>query len=71
MNIYHGVLKKLDLGAGGWQLHCNDGSIYDLYGDIPANLQDKKVKVKASTIAGAGFLMSGSPKLSVDTIEPI
>ena len=69
MKTYHGVLKRVDLGAGGWQLVCSDGAIYDLYGDIPSELQNQTVKVQASTTAGAGFLMGGNVSLMVSKIE--
>ncbi|MEC7984766.1 MAG: hypothetical protein VX278_06360 [Myxococcota bacterium] len=68
MNVYNGVLKKKDIGAGGWQLVCKDGSVYDLYGNIPQELQNQTVNVKASATGGTGFLMGG-PALSVTKIE--
>ena len=69
MKIYEGILKRIDIGAGGWQLLCTDGTTYDLYGDIPQEFQDQKVKIKAQSAAGVGFMMGGGQALSVSAIE--
>ena len=65
--MYTGILRYVDLGAGGWQLECSDGSTYTLIGSIPSALKDKKVRIQAKPIQGMGFMMSGEA-LQVETI---
>ena len=67
--IHKGILRYVDIGTGGWQLECSDGSTFMLYGDIPNNLKDKKVIVKAQQIEGMGFMMSSPQALEVLSIQ--
>ena len=65
---YTGVLKRVDLGSGGWRLECSDGNSYDLSGEIPSEYENKKVTVKAKPMQGMGFMMGGQI-LDVENIK--
>ena len=67
--IHKGILRYVDLGAGGWQLECANGTVFVLYGDIPDNLKDKHVVVTAKKTEGFGFMMSSQQALEVISIQ--
>ena len=67
--IHKGILRYIDIGAGGWQLECANGTIFTLYGDIPDHLKNKKVIVKAQKVEGFGFMMSSQEALEVISIK--
>ena len=68
--MYTGTLRYNDIGAGGWSLETEDGTVYSLSGTIPEHLRDKKVALKAKPMHGMGFMMSG-PILKVEEIDEI
>ena len=68
--MYTGILRYVDLGAGGWQLECSDGRTYTLVGNIPSQLKDQKVHVRAKPMPGMGFVMSGEA-LQVEKISAV
>ena len=63
-----GILRQVDIGAGGWKLECSDGSSYDLYGAIPPELVNKRVIVTGTLSEGFGVLRTASQSLQVDSI---
>jgi hypothetical protein len=67
---YTGILQYVDIGSGGWKLICDDGQSYDLYGEIPQELNNKTVILKAKPMQGMGLMM-GESALSVEQIETI
>ena len=66
---YKGMLRYIDLGAGGWQLECDNGTTFILYGDIPNHFKDKKVILTAQKAEGFGFMMSDQQALEVLSIK--
>ena len=66
-----GILQRLDFGSGGWKLICPNGDQYELVGNIPSDLEGKKVKVIGSQEESFGFLMSGLPQINVRSISAI
>ena len=65
---YTGILRKVDLGSGGWRLECSDGKSYDLTGEVSSEYENKNVTVKAKPIEGMGFMM-GEQILEVESIK--
>ena len=57
---YTGILRYVDIGSGGWELECSDGTTYTLYGTIPTDLINQHVYLKAKPMAGMGFIMAGN-----------
>jgi hypothetical protein len=67
--ILTGQLQRVDLGAGGWSLRTDDGTVHTLHGDVPAKLAGRRVEVRGRTRAAMGFLMQGGPVFEVDQIR--
>ena len=70
MEKYQGKLTRVDIGAGGWQLHTKSGQIYDLEGDIPSHLAGKHVVVIGEPMESFGFMMGG-PVIAVNSIQEL
>lgn len=70
MATFRGVLERVDLGPGGWQLRQDDGSTVDLYGDVPKGLAGRRVVVRGSK-ADAGMLMGGGQAVEVSSVEAV
>jgi len=68
--MYTGILRYVDIGAGGWTLESSNGETYTLFGNIPSSLTDKKVQIQAKPIQGMGFMMNGA-SLQVESIKAI
>ena len=64
-----GKLVRSDLGSGGWILKGEDGTDYQLAGDVPDKLAGQRVEVKGRAVESFGFLMTG-PTLEVSSIKP-
>ncbi len=65
-----GTLKREDLGTGAWVLHTPDGTRWQLSGEIPGNLADRKVAVSGREAGLFGFAMTGKA-FEVDEIRAL
>ena len=64
-----GMLTREFFGGEVWVLRTDDGAQYQLTGEVPAHLEDQRVKVKASPSENAfGIGMIGQI-LDVTSIE--
>lgn len=64
-----GRLERVELGSGGYALVQADGARHTLYGDIPANLVGRRVRVEGRSVQATGFLMTGDPAFEVVRID--
>lgn len=64
-----GHLQRVDLGAGGWALRTDDGTVHTLQGEIPGALAGRRVEVQGRARAAMGFLMQGGPVFEVDSVR--
>ena len=69
MKTYSGILIRIDMGAGGWQLQTANG-IFNLFGPIPTELANKKVVVQGKPTESMGFLMNNQPAIEVHSVKP-
>lgn len=69
MARYTGVLRRVDLGSGGWALDTGSGSRVLLTGDVPAALAGRSVVVEGAPAGAFGFLMTGDPTVEVRSIR--
>lgn len=65
---YTGILEHVDLGSGAWVLVDDDGTRWQLDGDIPDKLVGRRVRLTGKESAGFGFAMSG-PTLKVREVK--
>lgn len=65
-----GTLKHHDLGTGTWVLTDPDGTRWALYGDVPAGLDGKAVRVEGDELDGMGIGMAGDRMLQVRSVTP-
>jgi hypothetical protein len=63
-----GILMRLEFGTGGWKLKCSDGTEYELVGDVPQELEGKRVRIDGVEVEAYGFIMSGLPQLKIKDI---
>ncbi|MFT5586764.1 MAG: hypothetical protein ACI9VR_004366 [Cognaticolwellia sp.] len=69
MSRYEGILKQEFFGGEIWVLRTKAGQAYQLQGKIPAEMEDKQVKVRGkASDAAFGIAMVG-PILDVEKIE--
>lgn len=66
--IRRGVLVREDLGAGAWILKADDGTRWQILGDVPAALSGRRVAVEGEPEAAFGFAIS-APALRARTIR--
>ena len=66
-----GKLVRADLGAGGWILEADDGKRYQLAGDVPKELANRRVEVRGKPASSYGFVMTDDPTLEVEKITPL
>jgi hypothetical protein len=64
-----GHLQRVDLGAGGWTLRTDDGTVHTLQGEIPGALAGRRVEVRGRPREAMGFLMQGGPVVEVDSVR--
>lgn len=65
-----GTLSFVDIGTGQWTLSTDDGKRVQLYGDIPATLDGKRVTVEGNTIAAHGFgMLGGKTGVEVESVR--
>ena len=69
MKEWIGLLQRIELGTGGWELVLPDGSRYELYGDVPEALGGRQVKVRGEVREVHGFLMTGASAVDVISVE--
>ena len=69
MAEFRGKIIFNDIGSGGYQLQTKKGKKYDLHGEVPRELVEKKVVVTGKKGKSFGFMMSG-PSIEVETITP-
>ena len=66
--VYSGILKKVDIGMGGWRLILDDGREFDLYGNIPNELAHQRVIVNGKRSEfGVGMGDGGINVASIQT----
>ena len=65
---YTGTLEHVDLGAGAWVLVDDEGTRWQLDGDIPDKLAGRRVCVTGKQSGAFGFSMAG-PTLKVRKVE--
>jgi hypothetical protein len=70
MAKFHGTIRKSDLEGGVFQLHAEDGEIYELEGNDPLlRKEGAKVEIDGSVDKNAmSFSMTG-PRLKVKSIK--
>lgn len=68
MSKLRGRLVRADIGTGAWVLDGDDGTRWQLQGDIPRRLSGKRVVVDGKRADTFGFAMTG-PVLEVRRIE--
>ena len=66
-----GKLVRADLGGGGWVLEADDGKRYQLAGNVPKELDGRRVEVRGKSVESFGFLMTGDPTLEVERITAL
>ncbi len=66
-----GKLVRVDLGGGGWVLEADDGKRYQLAGNVPKELDGRRVEVRGKSVESFGFLMTGDPTLEVERITAL
>ena len=71
MQTWTGVLKRMDLGTGGWLLEVVSGGSFELYGEIDVRYADQKVTVTGVVKPVHGFLMTGHDSIEVSEISPV
>ena len=64
-----GVLKRIDLGAGGWCLEAVSGSVFELYGEIDMRYADQRVSITGVLKTVHGFLMTGEESIEVSEVS--
>lgn len=65
-----GTLKHHDLGTGTWVLTDGSGTRWNLYGDVPRDLDGKPVRVEGDELEGMGIGMVGERMLQVQSVRP-
>ena len=66
-----GKLVRADLGGGGWVLEADDGKRYQLSGEVPKELDGRRVEVRGKPVESFGFLMAADATLEVERITAL
>lgn len=56
--IRRGVLRREDLGAGAWMLEADDGTRWQILGEVPEALAGTRVAIEGEPEAAFGFAIS-------------
>lgn len=65
-----GTLRFLDVGMGAWVLEAGGGKVA-LYGPIPAELKDRRVRVFGRRVEVFGYGMVGGAAIEVQRVEGV
>jgi len=66
-----GILKRHDMGAGGWVLETDSGDTVALYGDVDRDLADRRVVVDGTKVDAMGFGMVGRGAFEVRKVSAV